>query len=92
MQLSGQRRVIRAKCVVGAGRSRRPSGVKGCPSCTRGGQAKYKTEDEDGVLTKSSERDVDATNKAARGIGSGRDLSAVKITRRSAHIDIRVLA
>ena len=48
--------------------------------------------DEDGVLTKSSEGDAGASDKAARGIGSGRDLPAVKIARRRTRVDIGALA
>ena len=51
MQLDDLRRVIGAKHVLVAGRSRRPSGVKCDPSCTRGGQAKHETEDKDGMLS-----------------------------------------
>ena len=86
MQLSGHQRVLSAK------RSRRPGGVKGDPSCTRKGRAKHETEDEDDVLTKSSERDIGASDTAARGIRSGRDLPAVTIARWSTHVDIRAFA
>ena len=37
--------------------------------------------DEDGVLINLSERDAGASDKVAQGIGSERDLSAVRITR-----------
>ena len=60
---------------------KRPSGVKDDPSCIRGGQAKHETEDEDGVLTKSNKRDVSASDKTARGIGSEKDLPAIRIAR-----------
>ena len=48
--------------------------------------------DEDGVLTKSRERDVSASEKTARGIRSGRDLPAVKIERRKTHVNIGMLS
>ena len=67
-------------------------GVKGDPNCTHEGQAKHETVDEDGVLTKSSEGDIGACDKAAQGIGSERDLPAVKITRRRTRVIIRALA
>ena len=42
------------------------------------------------MLTKSSKRDAGASDKVARGIGSGsgRDLPVVKITRRSTRVII----
>ena len=51
------------------------------PNYTRGGQAKHETVDEDGVLTKSSERDASASDKTTRRISSGRDLSTIRIAR-----------
>ena len=84
--------MIGAKRVLGAERLRRPGGVKGDPSCTRGGQTKHETEDKDSVLTKSNERDADASDKTVRGIGSGRDLPTVRIARPHTRVDIRTLA
>ena len=48
--------------------------------------------DEDGVLTKSSEGDVGASDKIVREIGSERDLLTVKIARRRTRVIIRALA
>ena len=51
--------------MLGAGQSRRSGGVKGDPSCTCGEQTKHGKADEDGVLTKSSKRDVGESDKTA---------------------------
>ena len=48
--------------------------------------------DEGDMLTKASERYVGASDKATRGIGSGRDLLAVKIARRRTRVNIERLA
>ena len=48
--------------------------------------------DSNGVLIKSSEGDVGTSDKGVRGIGSGRDLPAVRIVRQSTRIDIEALA
>ena len=84
--------MIGAKRVLGAGRSRRPGRVKSDPSCTCEGQAKHETDDEDDALIKSSERDVGASDKITRGIGSERDIPVIRIARRSIRVDIRELA
>ena len=55
----------------------------------RGGQAKH---NEDGVLTKSSECDAGASDKAVRGIRSGRGLPVIKIARRRTRVIIGALA
>ena len=47
--------------------------------------------DENGILIKSSEGAVGASDKAPRGIRSRRDLPMVKIARRRTHVDIRAL-
>ena len=78
--------------MLGAKRSRRSGGVKGDPSCTHGDQVKHEKADEGSVLTKSSERDAGASDNPARGIGSRRDLSAVKIARRIIRVNIGLLA
>ena len=65
MQVDGRQWVIGTKRVLGVGQSRRWGGVKGDPSCTRGGQAKHETDDKYDVLTKLSERDVGASDKVA---------------------------
>ena len=57
--------------MLGVGRLRRLGGVKGSPSCTSGDQAKREIVDEDNKLTKSSEGDSSASDKAARRIRSG---------------------
>ena len=78
--------------MLGAGRSRRLSGVKGNPSCTHGGKVRHEMVDEDNVLTKSSEGNTGASDKMARVIRSGRDLPMVKIAKQSTHINIGILA
>ena len=92
MQLGGRRRVIGAKRVLGVGWSSKSGGVKCDPNYTYGGQAKYETENEDGVLTKSSEEDASASDKAVRGIESERDLPTVMIIRQNTRVDIKTLA
>ena len=77
---------------LGARRLRESGGVKGDSSCAHGDQAKHGRMDEDGILTKSSEGDAGASDKAARGIESGRDLLAVKIIRQSTCVNIGMLA
>ena len=44
------------------------------------------------MLIKLSEWDTGESDKAVRGIGSGRDLPAVKIARWSTRVDIGMLA
>ena len=68
--------------MLGVGRSRGWGRVKGDPSCTHGEQAKHGKVNEDDVLTKSSERDAGASDKAARIIESGRNLPVVEIARK----------